>query len=190
MYYNPWIYESQPFSLSPSDKWYGFVYLIINLKTNQKYIGRKYFWSNRKQKNGRRKKEESDWKEYYGSSDILKKDIEKYGVENFKRFILSLHQTKGGVNYTEIEEQILRGVLHDDTYYNKTIAGKYINPKLENDSYSMKCHSESWCEIHSKFMTKYNLDRMWITNGHTNKKHNKNHNAYNQAIPKFRQMRQ
>lgn len=126
-YNNPWTFNGQPFESEDIKKNVGYVYIIINKLTNQKYIGRKYFWHmKRPSKAARRKKVESDWKTYYGSSDVLKKDVEKHGENNFQRVILSLHSTKGDVNYTEVKEQFQRNVLEDPTYYNDNIGGKYF----------------------------------------------------------------
>ena len=55
---------------------YGFVYMITNRATGRKYIGKKFFWSQKTlpitKTRKRRKKTlvESDWKNYYGSNTI------------------------------------------------------------------------------------------------------------------------
>lgn len=166
IYDNPWIFNGQVFNSSDISDYFGFVYCIINKTNGKRYIGRKYFYTKRKNE----KKKESNWKNYYGSSAILKEDIEKLGSDNFERQILSLHKTKGAVNYSEIEEQILRRVIQDESYYNISIAGKYSNVNLLDSDYNTKLHSDDWCEIHSKFMTIYNNSHRWINNGEKNKK--------------------
>ena len=103
MYENPWWYENKIFDVDLVNGYYGFCYLITNMSTSKKYIGRKYFWSFRKKKgHTRRSKQESDWKKYYGSCPELKDDIKKFGKENFKREILSLHTTLGKTNYEAV----------------------------------------------------------------------------------------
>tara|TARA_R100000426_G_scaffold74680_1_gene52373 strand:+ start:39 stop:470 length:432 start_codon:yes stop_codon:yes gene_type:complete len=125
-YENPWTFEGTPFTDNDIGDFFGFVYMITNLTDMRKYIGRKYFYTIRKQKGKtRRVRKISDWKDYYGSSDELKEDIEKIGKNNFKRMILSLHKTKGDVNYNEVKEQFLNNVLEDDTFYNNNINGKW-----------------------------------------------------------------
>ena len=47
-YENPWTFEGTPFLSENIDDNFGFVYLITNIKNGRQYIGRKYFWSNRK----------------------------------------------------------------------------------------------------------------------------------------------
>jgi hypothetical protein len=96
------------------------------------YIGRKYFWSIKRDPGKiRRRKRESDWKKYYGSSDELAEDIKNIGNSNFKREILALYTTKGSTNYGEVKEQFVKGVLESNVYYNTSINGKWRNVKLD-----------------------------------------------------------
>ena len=132
MYENPWWYKDRVFESDEINGYYGFVYLITNTINDRKYIGRKYFWSFRKKKGqNRRSKQESDWKNYYGSCPELKEDIKKYGRQNFKREILSLHTTLGKVNYEETRLLFVHGVLTESltdgtpAYYNSNILGRY-----------------------------------------------------------------
>ena len=104
----------------------GFVYLITELDTNKKYIGRKYFYQLRKTKGkSKRVRSESDWKKYYGSSKELLEQIKTKEKNNYKRQILSLHTTKGDVNYEEVKQLFLNNVLEDSDYYNDNINGKW-----------------------------------------------------------------
>lgn len=128
-YDNPWTFEGRTFLPEDIGEYFGFVYMITNLTNGRKYIGRKYFYTIRKQSGkSRRVRKESNWKEYYGSSDELKEDIEVIGERYFKRTILSLHKTKGDVNYSEVKEQFINNVLEDDTFYNSNINGKWHSP--------------------------------------------------------------
>ena len=133
-YENPWIYENEIFDSDLIKDYYGFVYLITGQTTGRRYIGRKYFWQKRKPRTGskRRVTSESDWKKYYGSCPELKDDIKKYGKLDYKRQILSLHETKGLVNFEETKQLFLNNVLSealDDgkpLYYNSNILGRYM----------------------------------------------------------------
>ena len=132
VYQNPWLYEGEPFTSDDIGDQFGFVYRITNIKTGKQYIGRKYFWSKRKPRGGKRRvTSESDWKKYYGSSDELKADRKLLGNSEFKREILSTHPTKGKVNYEETKQLFLNNVLQetlDDgtpAYYNSNILGRY-----------------------------------------------------------------
>ena len=133
-YENPWIYENEIFDGDLIKDYYGFVYLITGEQTGRRYIGRKYFWQKRKPRTGskRRVTSESDWKKYYGSCPELKEDINKYGKLDYKRQILSLHKTKGLVNFEETKQLFLNNVLSealDDgrpLYYNSNILGRYM----------------------------------------------------------------
>lgn len=123
----PWTFDGKIFTSEDIGDSYGFVYIITSKIDGRKYIGRKYFWSVRKlkKKDKRRTKFESDWKDYYGSSPELNKEIETHGKHNFIREILSLHSTKGRVNFEEVREQFKHDVLERDDYINENINGKW-----------------------------------------------------------------
>jgi len=85
-----WKYNDEDFVDAPKGI-EGFVYLITNLTNNRKYIGKKSFWTRRKdKKTGRRKTKESDWKNYFGSCDELNEDVKLIGKDKFEREILYL----------------------------------------------------------------------------------------------------
>lgn len=126
-YENPWVFDDKPFTSKDIGKSYGFVYLITDSITGKMYVGRKYFWSMRKKKGAsKRKREESDWKSYYGSGDEIKSLVKEFGQNRFNRQILSVHSTRGDVNYSEVREQFRRDVLEKDEYINANINGKWF----------------------------------------------------------------
>jgi len=132
VYQNPWLYEGKPFTTDDIGDQFGFVYRITNLQSGKQYIGRKYFYSKRKPRGGKRRvTSESDWKRYYGSSEELKADRRLLGNECFKREILSLHTTPGRTNYAETKQLFLNNVLQETLddgspkYYNSNILGRY-----------------------------------------------------------------
>ena len=131
-YENPWTYLERPFTSDDVLDYYGFVYNITNLTNQRQYIGRKYFWQFRTPKGKKRKvKSESDWKKYYGSCPELKEDVGRLGKSNFSRHILSLHKTKGKVNFEETRQLFLHNVLTESlddgtpAYYNGNILSRY-----------------------------------------------------------------
>ena len=131
-YENPWLYEGKIFETEDIQENFGFVYLINCEETKRKYLGRKYFWSFRTPKGKKRKvKQESDWKNYYGSCPELKEDIKKYGKDKFQRIIVSLHKTLGKTNYEETRQLFLNNVLTEaldsgtPAYYNSNILSRY-----------------------------------------------------------------
>ena len=118
-----WLYKKLPLEEIPENA-YGFVYLITNNISGRKYIGKKLFWFKKtKTVKGKKKriKAESDWRNYWSSSDDVKKDVQELGEENFTREILHICPNKGSCNYLEAKEQMIREVLETDKYYNSQI---------------------------------------------------------------------
>ena len=123
MNHEQWMYQGEPVDKIP-EEYVGFVYEITNTTTGRKYIGKKLVQFKRSRpplkgrKNKRRYKVESDWREYYGSSDALTEDIEQLGQQNFSREILFWCRNKAELSYIEAREQFARKVLESDEYYN------------------------------------------------------------------------
>jgi|TARA_B110000211_G_C13976099_1_gene507227 hypothetical protein len=121
-----WIYNGQVITELP-EGCEAFVYLITNNKNNRMYVGKKLakFKTTKPplkgKKNKRRGTKESDWQVYWGSSDNLKEDVEKYGESNFTREILHVCPSRGVASYLEAKEQFDRNVLLTDNYYNGII---------------------------------------------------------------------
>lgn len=121
-----WIYKDKVVEEIP-DGVEAFVYLITNNTNNKKYIGKKL--TTRKvtkpplkgRKNKRRTKVESDWRDYWGSSDHLKEDVATLGEDQFTREILYYCASRGIASYLEAREQFEREVLLSDDYYNGII---------------------------------------------------------------------
>jgi hypothetical protein len=121
-----WLYKGKQVK-EISDVYEGFVYLITNLKDNRKYVGKKLakFKTTKPplkgKKNKRRGHKESDWREYWGSSDRLNEDVKNLGQKNFTREILYFCKSRGEMSYLEAREQFERRVLETDEYYNGII---------------------------------------------------------------------
>lgn len=119
-----WFYKDRPVTEEDLEDQVAFVYLIENLQSGKKYIGKKLLKFTRTKKvKGKRKKVkvDSDWQTYYGSNNELNADVEKNGKENFRRVILHVCRSKGTANYLEMKEQILHNVLESDNWYNSQI---------------------------------------------------------------------
>lgn len=125
-----WTYKGLTFTSEDIKDYYGFVYRITNLSNNKMYIGKKFFWNKKRlpplkgRKNKRNKLVESDWKQYYGSSEEVKSLVEETGRENFKREILYLCRSKGECTYIEAKLQFDYNVLLSNDYYNEFIGCK------------------------------------------------------------------
>lgn len=113
--------------------WFGIVYLITRTNITDeeieqgvpyKYIGCKNLKKKKTlPKNSKRKKKvvsfvKSDYEDYYGSSEELKKLITLHGKQNFRREVLHLCESKWVLKYIEAMEQIKRNVLFSTEYFN------------------------------------------------------------------------
>ena len=138
-----WLFENTQIEALPEDC-VGFVYLITNLVTGRKYIGKKLAKFSKttykvvKLKNGNKKRKkirskiDSDWLTYYGSNDELNKDIQTLGQENFKREILYYCTSKAQCSYIEAREQFRHQVLESDAYYNGQISVRVHGSHIKN----------------------------------------------------------
>jgi hypothetical protein len=128
-----WYFQNEIVESLP-EECVGFVYLITNLTSGRKYIGKKLAKFSKttykvvKLKNGTKKKKkirskiDSDWREYYGSNTELSKDVDTLGAENFKREILFYCKSKSECSYIEAREQFTHKVLESKDYYNGQIS--------------------------------------------------------------------
>ena len=126
-----WIYRGREFTRDDVEGWIGFVYSITCISTQRKYIGKKKFVSQRSRpplkgkKRRRRDTVDSDWEEYFGSSEELLADVARLGRDDFVREILHLCRSRGEMTYLEMKEQVVRDVLlKPEEYYNSYVGGR------------------------------------------------------------------
>ena len=133
--------------LDPED-YIGFVYKITNLTNSKFYIGKKYFWYNKKKKltkiqlaalpvtPGRKPtheivRVESDWKTYWGSSKELLTDVNELSQMFFECLILKPCKSKKELTYYEMHYQCKFDCLIPGTNsYNDNILGKFFTRDL------------------------------------------------------------
>lgn len=130
-----WIYKNEEFTPEMVDKQIGMVYIITNLLTGRKYIGKKLFQFKKTKQVKLKKKKilvQSDWMQYYGSNEELKNDVAEYGTENFHREIIHLCNSKAECSFLEAKEQFLRDVLLSDDYYNSWISVRIRKAHLKS----------------------------------------------------------
>ena len=124
-----WIYEDKEYDETP-EEYQGFVYLITEVDTGKKYIGKKNFWrpkvlpKNSKRNRRVRTRVESDWRDYYGSNKEVQLLVEEKGKDDYNRQILHLCKTKGEMSYYEAKLQFDNDVLLGNEYYNEFIGCK------------------------------------------------------------------
>ena len=130
-----WTYNGSEYNETPED-YQGFVYIITELDSGKKYLGKKNFWrpkvlpKNSKRSRRMRTRVESDWKGYYGSSKELQVLVEQRGGDNYKREIIRLCRTKGEMSYYEAKAQFDNDVLLSDEWYNEFIGCKIHSKHL------------------------------------------------------------
>lgn len=123
----------------------GFVYMITNLTTGRRYIGKKNLYAAQtrirtvtlkttgvKKKKKVRSTVESNWKDYYGSSEELSNDVDVLGKHSFKREILRFCASKGELSYFEAKYQFDYDVLlNADLWYNSWVSVKVHRTHLK-----------------------------------------------------------
>ncbi len=126
-----WMYQSKVLNENeiPSDAM-GFIYMITQISTGKKYIGKKLLTSAAtKTVKGVKKKirKPSDWKEYWSSSPDLKKLIEQVGQQDFTREILVFCMSKSEIMYAEEMALYHTNALLSDMWFNKNIRSKIMD---------------------------------------------------------------
>jgi hypothetical protein len=134
-----WYYEGNVFSSEQIDNHIGFVYEVTDTVNGKKYIGKKKLSSTRTlkplkgQKRKRKVVSESDWMDYYGSSEEVKSLVQEHGTERFSRRIIRLCKTTAEMSYYEMKEQVVNDVLlKPDEYYNAFVGGKIHRNHLKH----------------------------------------------------------
>jgi hypothetical protein len=141
-----WYYKDEPVEeIEP--KYVGFVYLITNLVTGKRYIGKKLakfsktttktvtLKSGVKKKKKVRSKTDSDWKTYWSSSKDVQADVKQLGENKFRRDILMFCLTKGTATYYEAKFQFHHEVLEKpNEWYNGQIQCRIHRSHIKNEN--------------------------------------------------------
>ena len=141
-----WLYEGKPYDLPYEDipeEYVGFVYQITDNETGEIYIGQKRFRKpktlpiTKTRKRRVRTSVESDWRQYYGSNEVIKENIVAGRTDRYTREILRFGYSKGDLSYLETLEQFNRGVLLSTKYLNGIINcrihQKHLSEKLKEE---------------------------------------------------------
>jgi len=129
-----WLYEEKEMNEVP-DNAFGFVYIITNLLSGRKYIGKKLFTKSKiRTVKGVRKRTrtDSDWREYYGSNKELLHDVSTLGPEHFRRDVVHICFNRGQCSYFEAKLQFEMGALENPKmFYNEWIMCKIHRKHLK-----------------------------------------------------------
>lgn len=134
-----WYYQNKEFTEDQIHNNYGFVYIITNLISEKRYIGKKYFYIKSKEL-----LKKSNWLTYYGSNKELTKDIDLLGKEQFKREILYVYKTKKETDIAEIEEQKKQDVLHKIMHNGQR---QYYNKHINHEKFYCSGHTPETCAL-------------------------------------------
>ena len=121
---------------------YHYVYEITNLVNGMKYIGKRTCKCNI----------EDD--PYMSSSTLVKKAINKYGIENFKKDIIFICETEEEAYEKEEYYISLKNAVVDRSYYNLCGGGKGCGSGENNHRYGKKLS-----ERHKKILSASNRNR-------------------------------
>lgn len=120
-----WTYNNREFTGDGIGEYFGMVYLITNIRTGRKYVGKKFFTkAARRQVKGKSKKVRiaSDWEKYFGSNKVIQEEVKTLGEDVFKREILHLCKSRSECSYWETWEIFNRDALRTDDYYNDWVS--------------------------------------------------------------------
>ena len=140
-YYNGEVYDPA-YEDIPEDV-LGFVYIITDTESGEKYIGQKRMRKpktlpiTKSRKRRVRTVVESDWRSYHSSSTVIKENVAAGHTARYHREIIRFGGSKGDLHLLELIEQIERNVLFDPTYLNGLvnvrIHKKHISKKLRRE---------------------------------------------------------
>jgi hypothetical protein len=137
--------------------YFGFVYLVINTTKNKFYIGKKQFWSYKK--NTHTKTGKSLWRAYGTSSTHVQKDAKQR--DNLEYIILGVFKTRAWCNYSEAWLQmVLCSITDRDNqgerrWYNNQVSAIRFIPKQDEEQHTImnnclakaKRHINKWRKL-------------------------------------------
>ncbi len=125
---------------------FGFVYEVLHIPTQKKYVGRKQIISvttkalgkkelaeltDKRASKKKKVQKESDWKTYYGSHSEIKQLIKEGKTEEFKRTILQFAFSPKHLTYLETKYLFSLSVLEKtNEYFNDNILGKFFRKDI------------------------------------------------------------
>jgi hypothetical protein len=131
---NEWEYQGKTITeANIPAKAIGFLYIIQQLSTGRKYIGKKLLTFAKTKTVNKKKikyRAESDWKDYWSSSPTLLELINEHGHDDFRRIILCFACSRSELNYYEESAQYRLGVLESDKWINSNIRSRIFKKNI------------------------------------------------------------
>lgn len=116
-----WQFEEQMSGLP----YVGFIYVVKIWPEGKLYLGKKHFAVSR----GKKKGDESDWRSYCSSSELLKDYLKIYGKTDFEFICLEQYTTKSGLCYAETKSLVL---------VDAPLSNIWLNKRIEEVSWNVK----------------------------------------------------
>lgn len=138
---NSWDWQRMP---DDTDPYFGFVYLIKNVRSGMSYAGKKLFTKKMRRKPLKGKKVVrlsrvcSDWEKYFGSSALLLASLERDGKHAFTREVIALCGSPWECAYVELQVQMATGALFRKDYWNSLIHIRLNQPPMALDLVAME----------------------------------------------------
>lgn len=134
-----WTHNDLPVTDEDVKGYVGFCYIITNTTDGRMYFGKKKLTRKKTRpplKGKKRKRKEiveSDWRDYYGSSEDLLKDVELLGKDKFTRQILRFCKTLGECSYFEAKYIFEYDAIVSESFYNHWVSCRIRSSHLPKD---------------------------------------------------------
>lgn len=129
-------------------KYIGFIYITINKENGKCYIEQKHF-----------KQKGESWETYLGSGKIIKRALNKYGVNSFYKVIVAFGKTNEELNELEKEIIDINNATHNDTFYNIADGGHGGNTFSGYSEEEFKKYCKNLCGKNNPFFGKKHTEK-------------------------------
>jgi len=117
-----------------TDKYVGFLYLIVDKISGKAYIGRKQYRVMGK-KRSKAYGKTSNWRVYKSSAKPLLADIKEKGIESFDFYCIAEFVDKRDLHYAEVKAIMQHDAIINERFYNNHCPEIYCPPPWTNFRY-------------------------------------------------------